>query len=290
MKIKRIFIPGSEWLYIKIYLGTSSSDNLLVKNLLPIVNQLFRSKLVDKWFFVRYNDPEPHIRIRFLLKQESSFADVLNIIYKRIKKDVGYLIWQVQLDTYTRELERYNKDLIVESESLFYYNSNCVLRLIKEIIQNSFDEKYRWMISLKLIDSILASFNQDTAAKLRVLEKLSASFKKEFNISSKNTLQFKNKYRANKEVISKVLSSSFNDIGFAKMYSIVDNSFLDYSTTAEKIMSKIRRKNLPLNLDSLMGDHIHMMMNRMFCSDNRTYELVIYDFLFIHYKSIHYRK
>ncbi|MCS3557567.1 MULTISPECIES: thiopeptide-type bacteriocin biosynthesis protein [unclassified Sphingobacterium] len=290
MNIKRIFIPGSEWLYIKIYLGTSSSDNFLVNDLLPVVHKLLRSKSIDKWFFIRYNDPEPHIRIRFLLKEKSSFANVLNIIYKRINKDVGYLIWQVQLDTYIRELERYNKDLIVENETLFYCNSNCVLSLIKEIMKNSFEEKYRWMISLKLIDSILTSFNQDTAAKLRILENLSASFKKEFNISSKNTTQFKNKYRANKEVIFKVLNNSINEIGFVKMNSIVDNSLLDYNITAKKIMKKISNKNLPVNLDSLMGNHIHMMMNRMFCSDNRTYELVIYDFLFMYYKSIHYKK
>lgn len=289
MEIKRVFIPGSEWLYLKIYSSTSLSDNLIAKDLLFIVNKLFQKKLIDKWFFIRYKDPEPHIRIRFLLKDELLFGKVLNIIYKRIKKDVGYLIWKVQLDTYKRELERYNKDLIEENETLFYYNSCCIALLLKEMSKNNFDEKYRWFTALKLIDCILDSFEQNIDSKLRILERMSISFKKEFNFSSKNISQFKSKYRNNRNLISQILDNSFNEVGFDKIYSIINFNSKRYKIITNRIMNKILIKKNSVNLDVLIGDHIHMMMNRLFYSDNRIYELIIYDFMHMYYKGIYSR-
>lgn len=69
-EIQRAFIPGNKWLYFKLYTGYKTSDMILSKKIFVIINNLKRQNLIDKWFFIRYADPEHHIRIRFLMKNE----------------------------------------------------------------------------------------------------------------------------------------------------------------------------------------------------------------------------
>ncbi|WP_127138032.1 thiopeptide-type bacteriocin biosynthesis protein [Flagellimonas oceanensis] len=60
----RNFALGSEWLYYKIYIGPQTGDALLSQAIKPLVSNLIGRKLIDKWFFIRYTDPDFHIRIR----------------------------------------------------------------------------------------------------------------------------------------------------------------------------------------------------------------------------------
>jgi len=49
--IKRIFIPGSEWVYFKIYAGYKSIDNILAQEVSLIIKDLTKTELIEKWFF-----------------------------------------------------------------------------------------------------------------------------------------------------------------------------------------------------------------------------------------------
>ncbi|TMO89756.1 thiopeptide-type bacteriocin biosynthesis protein, partial [Pseudoalteromonas ruthenica] len=61
--LKRRFSAGSEWLSLKIYSGNSLVEQLLTEELLPMIEQ--SGDLYDKWFFIRYGDPDWHLRLRF---------------------------------------------------------------------------------------------------------------------------------------------------------------------------------------------------------------------------------
>ena len=50
-------------------------------------------------------------------------------------------------------------------------------------------------------------------------------------------------------------------------------------------ISKIRQTVHPGDLYSIIGSHIHMSLNRIFRSENRLHELIIYDFMTRYYKS-----
>ena len=66
----RTFIPGSEWIYFKIYTGTKTADAILKNELYGFVSEMLKNKVIDKWFFIRYNDPDFHIRLRIHLKEK----------------------------------------------------------------------------------------------------------------------------------------------------------------------------------------------------------------------------
>lgn len=46
----RMFIPGSEWLYFKIYTGTKTADSILKKELYAFVKEMIKCDLIDRWF------------------------------------------------------------------------------------------------------------------------------------------------------------------------------------------------------------------------------------------------
>lgn len=62
--MRRTFAPGSPWLYLKAYTGTASADHILTDTVGPVIEQLRESGVVDHWFFLRYADPEHHLRLR----------------------------------------------------------------------------------------------------------------------------------------------------------------------------------------------------------------------------------
>ena len=63
--MQKNFILGDEWLYYKIYTGAKTADNILIDVIKPIAQTLFDEQVIDKWFFIRYSDPDFHIRVRF---------------------------------------------------------------------------------------------------------------------------------------------------------------------------------------------------------------------------------
>lgn len=55
--------PGGEWLYAKLYCGPARQEEILREHLPGLLAAA--SGLADRWFYVRYRDPDPHLRIRF---------------------------------------------------------------------------------------------------------------------------------------------------------------------------------------------------------------------------------
>src|SRR5262249_32351010 len=55
---RRAFAAGSEWLYAKLFTGTSTADQVLREVVAPVVAQAKESGAADHWFFIRYGDPD----------------------------------------------------------------------------------------------------------------------------------------------------------------------------------------------------------------------------------------
>jgi hypothetical protein len=71
--VQRTFVIGDKWLYYKIYCGVKTADMLLLEVIKSLTEQLIEEKIIDRWFFIRYSDPEPHVRFRV------QFIDIKNI-------------------------------------------------------------------------------------------------------------------------------------------------------------------------------------------------------------------
>lgn len=281
--IQRLFMPGSKWVYMKIYTGEQTADRILVHDISYIINCLFRRKLIDKWFFIRYGDPDFHLRIRVLVKDESLVGDVLSVFYIRLRNLLhDRLVWKVQLDTYNREMERYGSYLLETTESLFCIDSENVLSVLKSLTDKP--ESFRWMIGLKMIDSLLSNFQYNLSSKLRLMLLLSEGFKGEFGFDLYNSKQLNAKYREYRSLVGNIIKEYIEDESFLYLYHILLDKRHRYRLIINELLTKYKVDRCGLSMDSLLASYIHMMMNRLFKSKNRLYELVMYEFLYRYYK------
>jgi thiopeptide-type bacteriocin biosynthesis protein len=282
-KVRRVFAPGSRWLYFKIYGGTSVIDKIISRNILSYIEELYSIEIINKWFFIRYNEYGDHIRLRILLCQEKYVGAAIQSFHRKFEPMIKTsLISKLQIDTYNRELERYNENFIEDSESLFCIDSEYVAKIIK-IIKDTGDENYRWMISLKMIDVLLSDFNYSIFQKQKLLQDISNSFKREFGFGKYNSKQFNDKYRFYKKDVETILDNRVQDKSILKMIDLLKLKSLYIQPIAQSINRKAVKHNL--NLDFLLNSYIHMMFNRLFPARQRQHELIIYDFLVRYYMS-----
>ncbi len=278
-QVERSFIPGSNWLYYNIYTGDSTADKILSNQLFKTIKRL--KTYYDKFFFIRYSDPDFHIRLRFHIVEQHHLAPIIiemNKILKSLLKE--NLIWKVQIDTYNRELERYLPHLIEEAESIFYVDSKCTLAILN-CLNKTEKEKYRWIISFKMVDALLDNFGLTLEQKNTLLTALDGAYKKEFGFNIHNSTQFNTEYRKHSPDINSVISGKIEEPTFTKLYKLLEKR----SKEIKPIASDIIKNAKPNELSSLLSSYIHMMLNRLFVSSNRKYELLIYNFLSRYYSS-----
>ncbi len=128
----RMVAPGGEWLYLKLYGGPDTEDDLLAETIAAFTAKAEATGLSKDVFFLRYSDPDRHIRLRFRTPSpEDSTAllpDLLAI--GRSLMERGLCI-RFALDTYERETERYGGPSAIRlAETLFVDDSALVLELI----------------------------------------------------------------------------------------------------------------------------------------------------------------
>ncbi|PJJ09862.1 thiopeptide-type bacteriocin biosynthesis protein [Flavobacterium sp. 1] len=282
--MKRDFCLGSEWLYYKIYTGVKTADIILLEKLNPVIQELRDENKIQKWFFIRYKDPEEHLRIRIYCANSENTSLIIAQLYPVLNTLLqDNIVWKVQTDTYQREMERYGKNTIEDSETLFWQDSEMILNYLS-LKLNFTKNKMELIFSFLSIDSFLNSFSLSNIQKLTLMDELQASFKKEFDADKTLKKEMANHYKELSQEVQFFLSgTALND--FPKIYVAIQEKQNQTNKTILLIKDKL---TIPLS-DFLMS-HIHMMMNRQYTSKQRMYELLIYDHLFRYYKSIEHFK
>ena len=281
--MKRDFCIGSEWLYFKIYTGVKTADLILTEKLFHIILDLKEEKTIDKWFFIRYNDLNEHIRIRFYCKTPENTSIVIAKIYPVLNKLLEQnIVWKVQTDTYQREIERYGEKTMIDSETLFWHDSEMVLGYLA--LKSSFEKNEMQLIfSFTAIDSFLNSFSLTNTDKLFLMEELQTSFKNEFHADKVLKKEMDKHYRELWQDIDDFLTGKAQN-QFPEIFKIIQHKKSKISAIVAAVQVEIQ-----IPLLAFLSSHIHMMVNRQYSSKQRMYELLIYDHLYRYYKMIENR-
>lgn len=277
-KVQRYFFIGSEWLYYKLYMGSRISDIFLTKTLTPIANQLLEENVIDKWFFINYKDTERHVRIRFRVLDPQNLNYVIQSLHKAILPYINdKTIKKVVTDTYKRELERYGNETIDESESIFFINSRLIVYLISRVT----NDNQRWLWGIKTIDTFLDAWNMSVIQKREFFEGLKKDFDQEMGANTDINRQLSKKFRNNRSDINQIMDQNTNE-----EFNMVLQNYLEEN---KRVVSQIARKNkgmkTKLDLPDLLSSYIHMHCNRLFKSNQRLNEWVLYNYLYQYYRS-----
>src|SRR6202035_2036741 len=204
--MRRSFPPGSEWLYAKLYVGTSTADRLLREAIAPVVREALRSGAADGWFFLRYGDPEWHLRLRL----HGEPAALLSRTLPALRSAAGPFLaaggpWRLQLDTYEREIERYGGPQgIALAERLFEVDSRAVLDIL-EMLEGDEGADVRWRLALRGADMLLADCGLDADARRAGLKSLREAFAREFGGAKELRVELDRKFRAERKSLEALL-------------------------------------------------------------------------------------
>ena len=281
------FSIGEKWLYYKFYCGERAGEELLNRAINPIVAELQSKGIIDKWFFIRYQDANgPHLRFRVLLNDTHYFTECIQMIKNYIKPfEETQIIWKTQTDNYLRELQRYGYEAIEDTETLFFNDSQCTLQFA-DMIEGDSGEKVRWLFSLLSIDHLLKDLQFSLGEKVEIMKIAKTSFGKEFNKTGNLSKQINEMFAKSEYEIESFLNPEIIEEIYQPLWDIMK----ERSAKNEIPVSKIRQfhldKKLPAPIHTIAISYIHMVCNRIFLSKHRVHEMVVYDYLFKYYNKL----
>ena len=277
--LPRDFTPGSEWLYLKLYTGAPTADKLLGTAVKELSERLLTQGLIDRWFFVRYADPDSHLRLRFHRPPEAAgrfYSELLPSVYQWADQlQQSGRVRHVQTDTYRRELERYGHDTMEASEQLFFHDSQAVVAFLGSPDRG--DEGARWQLAFGGVDQLLRDFRYTLPDKERFLSLLRQAYLEEFGVTRTLRRQLDTNYRVHAAGTLEGLGTGYEEENPA-LYRILDDRSRTSGDIVAEIMSRIS------DYDSLLASYVHMFLNRLFVTNPRQHELLVYYYLEKYYR------
>lgn len=199
----RILGPSSEWLTLKLYLAPEVQSRLLIDEVGPFAARMRESGLSDDWFFVRFADPDRHLRVRL-----HSSSEVVPERNHEAAEWIGDLIarglcWSAAMATYDREIERYGgEDALGACERLFCVDSDFVAGLGSQLRLGDPGELVH--AAVFSLDRLVRLFVPSSATREEVYTALAAEAPVEAEPDS--DLQVRAKYQENRALFESLLS------------------------------------------------------------------------------------
>lgn len=278
---KRVFYPGSEWVYFKVYSGIHTRDKIIEK--LSHLVQNFREKeYIKKWFFIKYSDDKSHLRVRFLASDTKYVGVIIRHFYDHFRKQIEIgSIQNIVLDSYHREMERYGGDELIEaSESLFELDSDWTLHFLDQLAKYKKSENTYWLMALRVTDAYMQAFGLTLKGKETFARMNKDHFSKEFRSSKTQKRNLLLKYRSHKEAIEQIMSG--NDCKW------VSSNIVDSIARFQEDLSRLVVSEFDHVVDEkrweLLISFIHMFLLRYLPAKNRKHEYFIYAMLEHYYR------
>lgn len=292
----RTFPPGSAWLYAKIYSGPATADRVLRAAIAPVIASARADGLMDRWFFVRYADPDLHLRLRF----HGEPGQLLGELMPRLSQALAPLladerVWRVQLDTYEREVERYGgEEGVLLAEQIFAADSGAVLAMMELLsaqLGGDAAADARWRLGLRSVDHLLEDLGLDVAERHEVVARARASLGRRLGAGVSLERQLGARYRHERGALEALLAPEGLDGGqagehpLAMALEVLRRRSARIAPAVAALRQAAAAGRLSASMPALAGHHVHLHLNRLLRAPALQQELVLYDFLARLYRS-----
>ncbi|MCY1536022.1 thiopeptide-type bacteriocin biosynthesis domain protein [compost metagenome] len=219
------------------------------------------NNVIRNWFYIRYNDPSAHLRIRLQLKN----TDCINEILKSVKQLVKPLllnsyIQDFCLKTYFRETLRYQAAPIDWVEQFFNDDSQYCLALLNSEPTN--DQLYR--ATLNYTDALLNIYSENRNKQLAFIRSMAEKFASEMKFSSQ-------KFKRINYIYKKI-----DALPDYKINGSAKNSLKIVKRQFKRILSHCVTQD---ERENMVADLLHLHINRLFIQQQRMHETIIYQLL-----------
>ncbi|WP_412466641.1 lantibiotic dehydratase [Pedobacter sp. KLB.chiD] len=265
-KVTRHFFPGSEWLYIKIFLNENTAQQVLIE-LFKLLKRKEGIPPYRKWFFIRYYEHGHHLRFRILLNDAADFQQAYFLVKNVLDPFIQHQqISNIQLDTYEREIERYGAEQMELAESLFDIDSRFCTNVFMRFENDDYTEQ-GWLIIFWVMKDYLARKSASAAVQLQFAEQQLDFFLKEMD-SKAVKVQIDQLFRKYGSILP-ILAKDYEDLlnqRCAEIDALLDNQQVDWN-------------------HSFLAGLIHMLVNRYFINQQRLHECLLYGIMVKQLKS-----
>ena len=276
----RRFPPGSEWLYLKLYTGPATAD-LVLGSISAALGASLAAGETDRWHFIRYGDPDWHLRLRLHGAPEALLGDAL----PRLRRSTAPLIetgqvWRIQLDTYEREVERYGGAGGIElAERLFQADSEAVLALIRQLPGDAGAE-LRWRAALLGIDLLFDDLGLTAQQKRTTARGARLSYEREFRTDGTFQRAISDRYRLHRPSLEAMLGPDGDQQPeLVDSVKVLRRRSAALAAVTREMRAAASAGELGADLPALAVSFAHMHVNRLLRSAQRTQELVLYEML-----------
>ncbi|GIH02231.1 hypothetical protein Rhe02_02980 [Rhizocola hellebori] len=159
--------PAGRWLCAHLLLPADAIDDAVAGQIGRFAESMRAAGHARSWFFVRYADPDSHLRLRFLGDSNKLHARVLPALAATADALIREGIcagWSIE--PYDREVERYGGNEAMElTEEVFAADSRACAELLAAI-QARRTPLDRLTLAVLSIDDLLSSFGLDVQQRL----------------------------------------------------------------------------------------------------------------------------
>jgi thiopeptide-type bacteriocin biosynthesis protein len=255
---ERSIFPGGQWVYLKLYAGLPLHDELISGALRDLITDLQSRELLDIWFYIRYSDTFPHLRLR--LRNHAARADqaLLEAALRWGEKLAreGH-IRHFSLDTYEREIERYGGPAMIDlMEEVFCVDSRTTSELIAAQQQRRLDLESD-AIAVASLDHFFADWGLSASDRLRWLQ--------QHTPASKGEQDFHQQQRFFCDLLAPWEGT--HDRRLLEQRALLDEILTTRRPALQAIVARVRTQaeSAPpwTPLDQILGSLAHMHLNRL---------------------------
>lgn len=257
-----IHTPGGEWLYYKLYFYPTQANAVLTG---PLHQFLITVKpYLSTWFFIRYDSPAPHLRLRLGLKNPRDFLTVNQALKVLIEPEInsGQLA-DLTLATYKQELHRYGADRIKRIERVFHLDSKLVLGELRRRLT----PEQHYLRAVEYILKVYLRFLGNRQHQLAFVSQMAQQFAQEHHLAPVH-------FRA----LNQAYQQDYSGLDPWDTYPSSARTAAGYKVVHKAVEKALLGATGP-HLQQLIADLIHMHLNRRFPADQRLQETVVYHYL-----------
>lgn len=201
----RRFAPGSRWCYAKIYVSDAAADTVLRGAISAAVDAAITRGLTDRWHFLRYCDPERHIRLRLRAAPGGDWHDLAREITRAMDDSLERsIVRDLHFAGYAPEVHRYGGEAGLDAaEQVFRADSDAALDIVR---LTESDADARWWLLLRSWDVLLADFGLDDGERLALACRMRTNVARHLSVTKPLKVALGEKFRAHRADIAAVLA------------------------------------------------------------------------------------
>ncbi|HEX6489288.1 MAG TPA: lantibiotic dehydratase [Candidatus Dormibacteraeota bacterium] len=275
--LPRDFVPGSQWLYARLDCGTAAADQAL-RVVAPVARDAVASGAACLWFFIRYADPEWHLRLRLNGEPARLLTEVLPALHDAVRPLLADgLVSGLRLDTYRPEVERYGgPEAMPLVEQLFWADSDIVAAMLA-LLEGDAGLDARWRLGLLGSDLLLRDLGFDAATRLALVRRMRDGLRQEFAARPPTLKEIAHRFGAERRGLLELLRGGPAREELGPAVACLEERSRAWAEPMAALRELDRRGGVDGGLERVASSLVHMHLNRVLRSAQRAHELVIYD-------------